>query len=163
MKKFLLMAFLSLAVASVVACGGDDNDNVAPSGANDNNNQETTATMKINIKLGGKAVTATMDDNAAARDFVSRLPLTVKLEDFNSTTEKIFYPVPTLSLDGLNRGCAPQPGDITIYEPWGNVAIFCKPWPYSSDLIKIGHIEDNGMAALAVKGDVEVVFEKAEQ
>lgn len=156
------MTFLSLVVASVVACGGNDNDDIVPPGTNDNNNQETT-TMKINIKLGDKAVAATMDDNAAARDFVSRLPLTLRLEDFNNTTEKIFYPEPALSLDGVRRGCAPQPGDITIYEPWGNVAIFCKPWSYSSDLIKIGHIDGDGIAALAVKGDVDVVFEKAER
>lgn len=56
-----------------------------------------------------------MEDNAAGRDFLSRLPLEITLEDFNNTTEKIFYPTPALDLADVTRGCAPGPGDITIY------------------------------------------------
>ena len=75
-------------------------------------------------------------------------------------TEKIFYPNPALTLDGVPRSCAPVPGDITIYAPWGNVAIFCKEWPYSDDLVKIGHIDGEGIDALDVGGDIRVRIEK---
>ena len=101
-----------------------------------------------------------MEDNAAARDFLSRLPLEVTLDDFNNTTEKIFYPNPVLTTEGVSRGCAPIPGDITIYVPWGNVAIFCKNWSHSNDLIKIGHIDGNGIEGLAVEGDIKVKIEQ---
>ena len=37
--------------------------------------------MKINIKIGDKILTATLADNATARDFLSVLPLNVKMED----------------------------------------------------------------------------------
>lgn len=37
--------------------------------------------MKINISIGGKTLTATLADNASARDFVSVLPLTVPMND----------------------------------------------------------------------------------
>ncbi len=116
--------------------------------------------LKVNISVGGRTITATMEDHAAGRDFLSRLPLEVTLEDYNDTTEKIFYPSPALTTEGVTRGCAPAPGDITIYAPWGNVAIFCKSWSQSSDLIKIGRIDGNGIEALTVEGDITVKFER---
>ena len=76
---------------------------------------------------------------------MSRLPLEINLEDFNNTTEKIFYPKPSLNLNEKKNGIAPVPGDITIYEPWQNVDIFCKTFSYSDDLIKIGHIDGDGI------------------
>lgn len=115
--------------------------------------------MKIKITVGQRVVTATMADNAAAQDFVSRLPLEVTLNDYNNT-EKIFYPLPKLSIEGVKRGCAPAPGDITIYVPWGNVAIFYKKWSQSSDLILIGSIDGDGIRALNVPGDLTVRFER---
>ena len=57
-------------------------------------------------------------------------------------------------------GDTPVPGDITIYEPWGNVAIFCRDWSQSNSLIKIGHINDNGIETFNVPGDITVRFEK---
>ena len=123
-------------------------------------NESEAISMKVNITVGDRTITATMEDNAAGRDFLSRLPLEVTLNDYNNTTEKIFYPNPALTTEGVTRGCAPTPGDITIYAPWGNVAIFCKSWSHSNDLIKIGRIDGNGIEALAVGGDIRVKIEK---
>ena len=168
MKKFLFILFLSLTVLSITACGGGDEEMqpiasvptpTQPS-ADDGNDNQTATSMKMNITVGNHTVTATMEDNAAARDLLSRLPLEVTLEDFNNTTEKIFYPDPALTTKGVARGCAPTPGDITIYAPWGNVAIFCKSWSHSNDLIKIGRIDGNGIEALAVTGDITVKIER---
>ena len=53
-----------------------------------------------------------------------------------------------------------MPGDITIYVPWGNVAIFCKSWSHSNDLIKIGRIDGDGIEALNIGGDIAVKFER---
>ena len=38
----------------------------------------------------------------------------------------------------ISGRCTPAPGDITIYVPWGNVAIFYKNGSRSNDLIRIG-------------------------
>ena len=116
--------------------------------------------LKVNITAGDRTITATMEDNAAGRDFLSRLPLEVTLNDYNNTTEKIFYPDPALTTESVIRGCAPTPGDITIYAPWGNVAIFCKNWSYSNDLIKIGRIDGDGIEVLNVGGNIRVKFER---
>lgn len=129
-------------------------------GASREEPENPSASMKVNITVGSRTITATMEDNAAGRDFLSRLPLEVTLNDYNSITEKIFYPSPALTTAGVTRGCAPTPGDITIYVPWGNVAIFCKSWSASNDLIKIGRIDGDGIEALSVAGDVAVKFER---
>lgn len=118
------------------------------------------ASLKVTVTVGDRKITATMEDNTAGRDFLSRLPLEVMLDDYNDTTEKILYPSPALTTEGAARGCAPVPGDITIYAPWGNVAIFCKSSSYSDDLIKIGRIDGNGIEALNAGGDIAVTFER---
>lgn len=158
MKKFLLIPLMLLTVMSMAACGGSDDD---PGMPEQPEQPETPITsMKLNITVGSRTITATMEDNAAARDFLSRLPLEVTLNDYNNITEKIFYPSPALTTAGVTRGCSPAPGDITIYVPWGNVAIFCKNWSRSNDLIKIGRIDGDGIGVLNVVGDIAVKFER---
>lgn len=126
----------------------DETDNLTPS------------SIKMNITINNRTITATMEDNAATRDLLSRLPLEVTLDDFNNTTEKIFHPNPPLNIDGVTRGFAPIAGDIAIYVPWNNIGIFCKNWSYNNDLIKIGHIDGNGIEVLAVEGNLKVKFER---
>ena len=160
MKKFLLIPLMLLTVMSMAACGGSDDDPVMPAPETPEQPETPTTSMKLNITVGSRTITATMEDNAAARDFLSRLPLEVTLNDYNNITEKIFYPSPALTTAGVTRGCSPAPGDITIYVPWGNVAIFCKNWSQSNDLIKIGRIDGDGIGVLNVAGDIAVKFER---
>jgi hypothetical protein len=96
--------------------------------------------MKISIDVDGTSVTATLADTAAARDFVSLLPLTLTLEDYNRT-EKISDLPRKLSTLGAPAGVDPSAGDIAYYAPWGNLAIFYKDSPYSRRLIKVGRID----------------------
>ena len=162
MKKLLIIPLMLMTVA-LSACGSNDNEDFGlsekpDSSSNSENNTKTSLIMKITI--GKQAITATMENNVAAKDLLSRLPLEITLEDFHKTTEKIFYPKPALNTTGVKTGCAPIPGDITIYSPWNNVAIFCKNWSYSDDLIKIGHIDGNGIVALQQDGDIKVKLER---
>ena len=156
MKKLLLIPMMLLTVLSMAACEGSDDEPFTPG----QSETPDVSSLAVNITVGGRTVTATMEDNAAARDFLSRLPLEVTLNDYNNVTEKIFYPSPALTTGGVTRGCTPVPGDITIYVPWGNVAIFCKSWSHSNDLIKIGRIDGSGIGFLGVAGDVPLKFER---
>lgn len=111
---------------------------------------------RISITIGAQRITATLENNAAARAFARRLPVQTTLEDFNRGTEKIYYPDKRLGAEGEPSGCAPRPGDIVIYVPWGSVAIFCKPWHHSKDLLRIGRIDADGIRALQRPGDINV-------
>ena len=114
--------------------------------------------MKIRLTFDGKVVEATLLDNATARDFLSLLPITLVLEDYNST-EKIGYPARKLSTAGAPAGVDPSVGDIAYYAPWGNLAIFYKDFGYSSGLIGLGRI-DSGIEALSVPGSLKVTIER---
>jgi len=115
-------------------------------------------TMKIRLKANGKTVTATLADNATARDFLSLLPMTLELEDY-AATEKIAYPPRKLSTAGSPAGSDPSVGDIAYYAPWGNLAIFYRDFGYSRGLVILGKI-GGGMEALEVPGSVKVMIER---
>jgi hypothetical protein len=112
--------------------------------------------MKIRIRINGKEIAATLIDNATSRDFVSLLPLKLKLEDYGET-EKISYLPRKLSTEGAPPGSDPSAGDVSYYAPWGNLAIFRKDFRYSSGLIKLGKV-DSGLEALNVPSSVEVTI-----
>src|SRR3954470_12638163 len=94
------------------------------------------SSMRISIKLGAKVITASLADSATARDFVSLLPMAIKLEDY-AATEKIGYLPRNLSTVGVLAGTDPATGDVTYYAPWGNLALFHKDFRYSIGLIPL--------------------------
>lgn len=131
-----------------------DNDN---NDANNNGNP-TDSMPRVRITIGEKTMIATLYDNHAARDFASRLPLTVNMSDF-AGTEKIFTPSPGLTTSGAPHGCHPKAGDIASYSPWRNIAIYYRDGSsYSSDMMPIGRIEGD-ISALETSGSLNVRFE----
>jgi hypothetical protein len=121
----------------------------------------TGPTMKIRIKVGGKTLTATLEDNATSRDFVSLLPFKLTLKDY-AATEKISDLPRRLSQEGASAGSDPSIGAITYYSPWGNLAIFYRDSGYANGLIKLGAIE-SGIEALSRPGSLEVTIEVVEK
>jgi hypothetical protein len=116
--------------------------------------------MKIRLRIGDRVHTGTLADGAAARDFASLLPLTLALQDYNST-EKIADLPRRLEVAGAPDGYDPSPGDITYYAPWGNLAIFYRDFGYSRGLVHLGTV--NAPAeALRTPGAAEVTIERAE-
>lgn len=99
MKVLLLIPFLSLAVLSMAACGGSDEETLpsiqpTPTQPDEDEESGTATSMKMNIIVGDRTITATMEDNAAAQDFLSRLPLEVMLNDFKTIRQrKYFIPI----------------------------------------------------------------------
>ncbi len=98
--------------------------------------------MKIRLVFDETILTATMIDNPTTRDFISLLPLTLKLEDY-AGTEKISQLPKKISTKAAPAGADPSTGDIAYYSPWGNLAIFYKDFRYSSGLILLGKIDSD--------------------
>jgi len=118
--------------------------------------------MKLKITRGDKVITAILYENPTTRDFIAQLPLTVDMEDF-AGKEKIFYPPKKLSATERKAVSDPKIGDINVYAPWGNIAIFYGSYSGSRDLIRIGRITE-GMDVINVTGTVKnVYFELVEQ
>lgn len=95
--------------------------------------------MNINLTINGQVLSATLENNVAAQDFLGMLPLTLELEDYAST-EKIAQLPRKLSTAGEPPGITPSVGDITYYAPWGNLAVFYKGFGHADGLVKLGHI-----------------------
>lgn len=131
MKKFVL--FLAMALSFNITFCAQKNGTGTTS-------QE--GLVKIKITIGNDEITATMDDNAAAKDFISLLPITLSLEDYNGI-EKISDIPKKLSTTGTPQGHDPSVGDICLYAPWGNLAIFYKDFGYSNGLVLLGKIDGN--------------------
>ncbi|HSH71689.1 MAG TPA: cyclophilin-like fold protein [Methylophilaceae bacterium] len=115
--------------------------------------------MKINIAVGDKTIQATLLNNPTAQDFISKLPLTLKLEDYNST-EKISDLPKKLTKKDAPGSMNPSRGDIAYYAPWGNLAIFYRDFSVSPGLIKLGVI-DSGLETLEVAGAINVTISVA--
>lgn len=101
----------------------------------------------INIKINDINVSAEIFDNSVGRDLINRLPLTLNFTDYNNT-EKIAY-LPSNSKEWDLSDCptstTPKEGDITMYAPWGNIAIFYNDFRESSGLVPIGRLDQDGI------------------
>lgn len=114
--------------------------------------------MSITIKAGEREVAATLQDSAAARDFLSLLPLTLVLEDYGDT-EKI-SPLPgKLSAAGAPSVGKPFRGAIAYYAPWGNLCIFRKDFRPSGGLVILGSLDGDGLKTLDVPGKLRVTID----
>jgi hypothetical protein len=148
---------VALALVGMIPWYADVSAAADQESARDESDQKVIS-MKIRINIGGTAmVTATLDDNETAKDFVSLLPMMLTFEDYAST-EKISYLPRKLSTKGAPPGCDPSVGDITYYAPWGNLALFYRDFGYSSRLIKL-EIIDSGVEALDRPGPLKVTIE----
>ena len=123
--------------------------------------EDGNKTMKIRFVIGREVINGTLLDNAAARDFASRLPLELKLEDY-AGAEKISMLSQKLTLKNAPAGARATAGDITYYAPWGNLAIFYKDHGYASGLIPLGRLDAIGRLMELCEESCEVRIELVE-
>lgn len=119
------------------------------------------APARIKIIIEGNVLTASMMDNSAARDLISQLPLTLDFKDF-AETEKIAYPPRKLITRGTKPGMAPVAGDLAIYAPWGNIAIFYKSGGWSDSLIPLGKLDSGAEILNGISGGFTATIELAD-
>ncbi|NYB72957.1 hypothetical protein HZF24_02245 [Sedimentibacter hydroxybenzoicus DSM 7310] len=112
------------------------------------------------MTVDNKEIIIAMFDNPTSHDLISRLPLELTFEDYHGI-EKVSYLEghDPLITDGSESGFDPSAGDVTLYAPWGNIAIFYNDFGYSDGLIPLGHI-DSGIEALSeISGEFTVTLE----
>lgn len=107
----------------------------------------TSAVKRVKLLFEGGEAIAELNDNPTSRDFQSLLPMTLQFEDFNNS-EKIAYPPRALSIEKAPTRFEPFVGEITVFVPWGNLAIFYRDFKYSADLVSIGRVT-SGIELLA--------------
>lgn len=113
----------------------------------------------IAMTIGKSVYTVTLLQNDAAKDFASKLPMTLAFEDYASI-ERIAYPKEKLSLGSAPREATPVRGDFAYYAPWGNLCAFVRPFRASSGLVPLGHMDEAAIAALQASGNTPVTFSR---
>lgn len=152
--RTLYLLLLMLINVNLFAC----NDNQKQPAEQNIPNRDS---MKLKITVGHTVLTATMYYNPTSKDFVSMLPLNLTLTDYNNT-EKISDLPKKLSIRDAPAGYKPAAGDITIYGPWGNLALFYKDFSYSKGLIMLGRLEGN-IDVFKTPGSIQVKIELIQQ
>ena len=131
--------------------------------ADENTTTKDGDSMKIIVKVGDKALTATLIDSKTAKDLVSLLPLTLTMNDLFGREKFGHLPRP-ISTDG-KRTHTYEVGDIAYWSPGPDVAIYYRhdgekiPNP---GIIVIGKL-DPGVEAFHVPGSVEVKITAANE
>jgi hypothetical protein len=74
----------------------------------------TSADTSVDVTIG--------EDSPATRDFLSMLPLTIRLEEY-AGREKISYLPRELNYDG-SPGTDPADGDLIYFTPWQNLGFY---------------------------------------
>ncbi|KTG17190.1 MULTISPECIES: cyclophilin-like fold protein [unclassified Guyparkeria] len=117
--------------------------------------------IHIHLSAAGERLEARLDDTAAGRDFARLLPIELTLTDFHATEKVADLPRRLDTTNAPDRYAA-QVGDITYYAPWGNLAIFYRPFPAARGLVRLGEIEGS-IDALRQDGEIPVRIERAEE
>ena len=112
------------------------------------------------VIVGNETLSATLDDTPAGRDFAALLPLELTLSDYNAT-EKVADLPRKLDTSDAPASYTPKTGDLTYYAPWGNLAIFYKPFRTARGLVRLGAF-DGPLDALLKDGAISVRIEAAE-
>ena len=158
-------------VALLAGCGGEIQDAVpsakqgpVPTAGPENPQEETTqeteqkelAEMKMNVQIGEKTFTATLEENQAVVELVEMMgegPVTLQLDDYSG-----FEKVGPLgrSLTASDHQTTTQAGDIVLYS--GNQIVMfygSNSWSYT----RIGKIDDlTGWADALGHGSVTVTL-----
>ena len=112
---------------------------------------------KINLVINGKEFSATLEDNETVRELLTRLPLTIEMEDLNGN-EKYYYLDESLPQNNTNVGRIER-GDIMLF---GNdcLVVFYKSFDTPYAYTRIGKIEDaNHLEEQFGQGSVRITFE----
>lgn len=119
--------------------------------------------MKLNLIVGESVFTATMYVNASVTEFISMLPLTLTLGDYNRKERSSRLPK-RLSIDEPENGVNISAGDINYYTPFRNLSIYYHDGEHSFCQVPLGKIDKKGIEAIrkmAGSDPVEVTFEIA--
>lgn len=117
--------------------------------------------MTVRLVIGEQTLSATLESSPTGQDFGALLPLTLKLRDYNHA-EKISELPRKLSTKGAPEGYEPFAGDLVLFVPWGNLAIFYKDAAWYPGLVKIGRLTVGVDVLAGLEDGASVRIEKAE-
>lgn len=166
MKKYI--GLLSLCIIVLAGCGQQEvsgrqaaeEENIV-----EETDQEMTAGREdagvkeenLVITVGGQEFTAEVEDNETTKTFLSMLPLTLNMNDFNGN-EKVISLYESIRKEDPSCPGTIYLGDIMCYGS-DQLVLFYDTFSTVYNYVKIGHVDDTEEYAEALgTGSVEVTF-----
>lgn len=169
MKLFwqtVLAVHLAVFAALVGGCGADTNAGAVASRVAAQSGARTQvaapvrqgAAAYMKLVFAGREAVVELYDNPTSRDLQGLLPLTLRFREFGGR-EKIADPPRSLSVEAAPPRFEPAAGDLALFVPWGNLAVFYRASGPSEDLVPIGRFT-SGLEAMAnMQGEFVVRLE----
>lgn len=93
--------------------------------------------MQVKITSKGKTAVFRLYDTVAARQFYEQLPLSLDLSNFRDA-QWMFYPPEKLSVTAKEAYHDGKKGELSYYEPWGDVFMLYKDFYAGDEMHRLG-------------------------
>ena len=150
MKKILALLCSLMMVFTLGACGqtGQDessqvpveNSSQAEASSESVNSSETTLPLSdriIRVTCGDLSATFQLYDTTAAAELYEQLPLELELSNF-ADAQWMFYPPEELSVTDAEIYKDGKKGELSYYEPWGDVFMLYEDFQSGDDMHRLG-------------------------
>lgn len=117
-----------------------------------------TVYHKIKITVNGRTLTATLENNATTQALLSKMPMTLPMQDLYSREMCYHYGAGSLPTEKL-RSDSYQIGDIIYWPPQGSFVILYEQNGERFTRQHLGRI-DSGVEIFKTTGNASVTFEK---
>ena len=112
---------------------------------------------KMTVTINGEEFSATLEDNETVRELLTRLPLTIEMEDLNSN-EKYYYLDESLPQNDTNVGRIER-GDIMLFGS-DCLVLFYKSFETPYSYTRVGKIDDvDNLEEQFGQGSIRIAFE----
>ncbi len=151
MKIIFAFALCSLCL-QLYACN-KHNETEQPNNANKILNTDTT---KMKITIGTNIFTATFYNNATAKAFKAKLPMSIKMTELNGNEK--YFNLPNDLPASASKPTTIQNGDLMLYGS-NTLVLFYKTFSTPYSYTQIGRIENpSGLATALSSGNITVTF-----
>ncbi len=125
----------------------------------ENSHMRNLTDSKITLRVGEKEFTVTLYDNPTAKDLLSRLPLTLKANNYPGYDEKVIRLPISLSMEGAPPGDNPEIPEVGYYDPSRWIALYYGPIGYWPGKVPLGRIDASVGELRAIPDNAPVVIE----
>lgn len=144
--KTLMATTAALAAGTLFAQSGDASN-------------ETDIFMRIKITVDGLTLNAVLEDNATARAFAAKLPLTLPMKDLYDREMCFNFPEALPANEARTRGY--EVGEIIYYPPLHSFVIMYAQNGERFRMQSVGRVNGN-VGIFVDAGDADVSFEAAD-
>lgn len=118
----------------LVACSGQEGKASTPA---DEEHGLTLSDMQVKITSMGHTATFRLYETVAAKEFYDQLPLKLDLTNFRDA-QWMFYPPEKLSVTAREAYHNGKKGELSYYEPWGDVFMLYKDFYAGDEMHRLG-------------------------